>query len=55
MREGAQKPRIGARDQVVVFQLLDLLRLRGHDGGCGLPIKRDSCFVNIVGGRMTAV
>ena len=31
------------------FELLDLLRLRGHDGGSGLSIERDTCFVNIVG------
>jgi hypothetical protein len=30
------------------FELLDLLRLRGHDGGSGLSIERDTCFVNIV-------
>jgi hypothetical protein len=33
------------------FELLDLLRLRGHDEGCGLSIERDTCFVNIVGGE----
>jgi hypothetical protein len=30
------------------FELLDLLRLRGHGGGSGLSIERDTCFVNIV-------
>jgi hypothetical protein len=30
------------------FELLDLLRLRGE---CGLSIERDTCFVNIVGGK----
>jgi len=27
---------------------LDLLRLRGHDGGSRLSTGRDTCFVNIV-------
>jgi len=29
------------------FELPDLVRLRGHDGGSGLFIGRDTCFVNI--------
>jgi hypothetical protein len=34
-----------------LFELLDLLRLSGHDGGSGLSIERDTCFVNSVGGE----
>jgi hypothetical protein len=30
------------------FELLDLRRLRGHDGDSELSIGRDTCFVNIV-------
>ena len=30
------------------FESLDLLHRRGHDGGSGLSIERDTCFVNIV-------
>ncbi len=35
------------------FELLDLLRLRDHDGESGLSIGRDTCFVNIVSRHRT--